>query len=149
MRAAIYRLIGSPSTFQRRAHTLACWCESPRTSRVVLRKWNCMAPLTAAEFDQIVERSLTRIPRRFRRLIENVAIIVEPEPPRPNLLGLYRGRPLTVRSVGDSFVLPDQITIYQGPHERMARNASELEEMVAETVWHEVAHYFGMNETEV
>jgi predicted Zn-dependent protease with MMP-like domain len=45
--------------------------------------------------------------------------------------------------------MPDQITIYQGPHERMSRNVAELEEMVADTVWHEIAHYFGMNEAQV
>jgi len=48
----------------------------------------------------------------------------------------------------DGFSLPDQITIYQGPHERLARTQRELEELVAETVWHEVAHYFGMNEAQ-
>jgi predicted Zn-dependent protease with MMP-like domain len=74
---------------------------------------------------------------------------VEQESRRPGLLGLYQGRPLTERSVHDSFQMPDQITIYQGPHERMARSAEHLEELVAETVWHEVAHYFGLDEAQV
>src|ERR1700686_2245061 len=102
--------------------------------------------MLAAEFDALVERALQRIPKRFRRRMENVAVVVEREPSRPGLLGLYHGRPLTHRSVSDGFVMPDQITIYQGPHERMARNAEELEQMVADTVWHEIAHYFGMDE---
>ena len=101
------------------------------------------------EFDKLVERALRRIPGRFRRRLENVAIVVEPEPPRRGLLGLYQGVPLTARSVGYSFRMPDQITIYQGPHERMARNRAELEKMVADTVWHEIAHYFGMDEGRV
>jgi predicted Zn-dependent protease with MMP-like domain len=105
--------------------------------------------MTAAEFDKLVEKALRDIPRRFRRRMNNVAIIVEPEPPRPGLLGLYHGRPLPHRSVSDGFVMPDQITIYQGPHERMARSRDELERMVRETVWHEIAHYFGMNEPQV
>ena len=105
--------------------------------------------LSAREFDALVERALRRIPGRFRKRLENVVIIVEREPPRPGLLGLYRGRPLTVRSVGESFSLPDQITIYQGPHERMASSEEQLEEIVAETVWHEIAHYFGMDEPTV
>ena len=75
--------------------------------------------------------------------------MVEREPPRPGLLGLYQGVPLTNRSVGDSFRMPDQITVYQGPHERMARNPIELEKIVADTVWHEIAHYFGMDEGRV
>ena len=97
----------------------------------------------------MVERALRRIPARFRKRLENVAIVVEPEPPRRGLLGLYQGVPLTNRSVGDSFRMPDQITIYQGPHERMARNPIELEKIVADTVWHEIAHYFGMDEGQV
>jgi predicted Zn-dependent protease with MMP-like domain len=105
--------------------------------------------MRAAEFDALVARALRRIPRRFRRRMENVAIVVETEPSRPGLLGLYHGRPLTHRSVGDGFAMPDQITIYQGPHERMARSLEHLEQMVADTVWHEIAHYFGMNERQV
>lgn len=105
--------------------------------------------MDAEEFDQLVERALRRIPARFRSRIENVAIVVEQEPPRPGLLGLYQGVPLTNRGVSDSFRMPDKITIYQGPHERMSRSLEELEQMVADTVWHEIAHYFGMDEARV
>jgi predicted Zn-dependent protease with MMP-like domain len=101
------------------------------------------------EFDVLVERALRRIPARFRKHLRNVAVIVEREPPRPGLLGLYQGHPLTTRSVGHSFTLPDKITIYQGPHERSTRNIVELEQMVADTVWHEIAHYFGLDEARV
>src|SRR5437870_2934357 len=101
--------------------------------------------LPAREFDAVVARALRRIPPRFRRLLDNVVIVVERESRDPNLLGLYQGRPLTERSVNESFGLPDQITIYQRPHERMAGGAEQLEELVAETVWHEIAHYFGMD----
>ena len=101
------------------------------------------------EFDRIATRALRRIPARFRKLLQNVVLVVEREPPHPDLLGLYQGRPLTHRSVADSFAPPDRITIYQGPHERMARNLTELEQIVADTVWHEIAHYFGMDEATV
>jgi predicted Zn-dependent protease with MMP-like domain len=101
------------------------------------------------QFDRIVEDGLRLIPPRFRRLMRNVAIVVEPEPPRPGLLGLYQGRPLATRSVFDSFAMPDKITIYQGPHERLSRSPGELRQMVADTVWHEIAHHFGMNERQV
>lgn len=102
-----------------------------------------------ANFDAMVARAVQRIPARFRLRIQNVAIVVEQEPPEPNLLGLYQGRPLTERSVHDGFHMPDQISIYQGPHERMARSRAHLEELVWETVWHEVAHYFGLDEAQV
>jgi len=112
------------------------------------------------EFDLLVERACAKIPRRFRRRLANVAFIVETEPSPEQLraarisaghtlLGLYRGRPLTRRSVSDGFVMPDQIVIFQGPHERLARNPAHLEKLVEDTVWHEVAHYFGMDEARV
>ena len=116
--------------------------------------------MTPPDFDRLVARAVTRIPGRFRRRIANVAFIVEAEPspvqlrsagvrPGATLLGLYRGRPLTARSVFDGFVMPDQIVIFQGPHERLARSPEHLEKLVQETVWHEVAHYFGMDEARV
>lgn len=116
--------------------------------------------MKAQEFDLLVERACAKVPRQFRRRLSNLAFVVEAEPspeqlraagvpPGQTLLGLYRGRPLTQRSVSDSFVMPDQIVIFQGPHERMARNPVHLEKMVEDTVWHEVAHYFGMDETRV
>jgi predicted Zn-dependent protease with MMP-like domain len=113
-----------------------------------------------AEFDRLVEEAYKHIPARFRKRLKNVAITVEPEPSAAQLgrtrtghgstlLGLYEGRPLTTRSVFDSFAMPDRITIFQGPHERLARNPEHLAQLVKETVWHEVAHYFGMNELQV
>ena len=112
------------------------------------------------EFDRLVTEAYARIPGRFRRRLKNIALVVEPEPsaaqlargavPRGGtLLGLYEGRPLTRRSVFEPFAMPDRITIFQGPHERLARNREHLLQLIDETVWHEVAHYFGMNEAEV
>ena|SRR5579884_543386 len=108
-----------------------------------------MMKLTAAEFDGLVEAALEKIPRRFRRRMQNLALVVEQDPPRPGLLGLYRGRPLPSRSVFEGFALPDQIVIFQGTHERLARDREHLARMVDDTVWHEIAHYFGMNEARV
>ena len=112
------------------------------------------------EFDRLVERAYARIPGRFRKRLENVAVLVEREPspeqlaeagvgPGGILLGLYQGRPLTARSVFESFAMPDRITIFQGPHERLAGSPAQLRQMVEDTVWHEVAHYFGMDELRV
>lgn len=105
--------------------------------------------MTRREFDQLVENAIRAIPARFRRRLENVAFLVESEPPRPGLLGMYHGRPLPRRSVSDPFAMPDRITIYQGPHERLARSRRHLQKMLEETVWHEVAHYFGLDEARV
>lgn len=89
------------------------------------------------------------IPARFRPRLKNLVFVVEAEPPRPGLLGLYEGRPLPLRSSFEPVAYPDRITIYQGPHERMARDRADLRRLVEETVWHEVAHYFGLNEEQV
>jgi predicted Zn-dependent protease with MMP-like domain len=101
------------------------------------------------EFDRLVEECMDVIPPRFRRLLDNVVFVVEAEPRRPGLLGMYEGRPLTERSVADPVRMPDRIVIYQGPHERLARDLEDLRRLVRETIWHEVAHYFGMDERQV
>ncbi len=105
--------------------------------------------MTTGDFERLVERALRSIPAKYRSRIENLAVIVEREPPRPGLLGLYQGRPLPERGTHDQFHLPDTITIYQGPHERMARSYEHLEETVKDTVWHEIGHYVGMDERQV
>jgi predicted Zn-dependent protease with MMP-like domain len=117
--------------------------------------------LTSSEaFDRLVARACARIPARFRIRLVNVAILVEPEPSPAQLarsgagrggtlLGLYEGRPLPQRSVFEPYAMPDRITIFQGPHERLAQSPAHLARMVEDTVWHEVAHYFGLNELEV
>lgn len=93
---------------------------------------------------------MERIPPRFRARLKNVVFLVEDEPPQRGLLGLYQGRPLTERSVSEPFAMPDTITIYQGPHERTAEEDDiPVARLVEETVWHEVAHYFGLNEEQV
>ena len=102
-----------------------------------------------ADFDKLVEEAMRVIPPRFRRRLKNVVFVVEAEPPQPNLLGLYEGRPLTERSISESYTMPDRITIFQGPHERMARSLDHLRRIVEDTIWHEVAHYFGMDESRV
>jgi predicted Zn-dependent protease with MMP-like domain len=112
------------------------------------------------EFDALVASAYARIPARFRNRLKNIAVVVAPEPSREQLarggvprggtlLGLYEGRPLTHRSVYDSFTMPDRIIIFQGPHERLASSPEHLVRLVEETVWHEVAHFFGLDEARV
>jgi len=105
--------------------------------------------MRAQDFDKLVDDAMDIVPPRFRRRIRNVVFVVEPEPPYPGLLGLYHGRPLIKRGWTEGFTMPDRITIYQGPHERMARSLDDLKRLVRETIWHEVAHHFGLNEHEV
>ena len=113
-----------------------------------------------AEFEQIVRQAWKQIPGRFRREIHNLAVVVEAEPsreqsrsagvrPGDTLLGLYQGVPLTQRGSWYGMVLPDKISLFQGPIERAARRPDDIPRVVYDTLWHEVAHYFGMSERQV
>ena len=123
-------------------------------------------------FHTLVSDGYAQLPDWVREKIKNVAILVEDEPseaerraqrlPRNvTLLGLYKGVPLTVRGdyYGIGTVMPDTITIYRNPiiesarHEVGEENHSlfleTITRIVADTVWHEFAHHFGMDEGQV
>ena len=115
------------------------------------------------EFEKLVQEGFLLIPEKFRERIRNVALLVEDEPSEEvrrqeglleheTLLGLYQGIPATVR--GDSYgigpTVPDTITLFKLPIEEAGGNVpEEVRKVVAETIWHEYAHYFGMDEDEV
>ena len=65
------------------------------------------------------------------------------------MLGLYQGVPLAKRTVHYGMVLPDRVTLFQGPIERASRSRQDVAKMVYDTLWHELAHHLGMNEKEV
>jgi predicted Zn-dependent protease with MMP-like domain len=100
-----------------------------------------------AVFDQFVSDALDDLPDDIRELMTNVAVTVEDEPPPgQNLLGLYQGVPLGRRGPYYSGALPDKITIYRGPIERMSGNDERLRAQVRRTVFHEIAHHFGISD---
>jgi predicted Zn-dependent protease with MMP-like domain len=100
------------------------------------------------DFDQEVADAVASLPRDLRDDISNVAIVVEEEPPPGQpLLGLYQGIPLTRRGTGYSGVLPDKITIYRGPLERLyGADPESLRRQIRHVVLHEVAHHFGISD---
>jgi predicted Zn-dependent protease with MMP-like domain len=114
--------------------------------------------MTRRKFETLVERALRRLPRRFKDKLVNVAVVVEdwPDPktladlglePPDTLLGLYRGVDLTQRDASYANVLPDTVTIYQGPiEEEAADDPAAMAEIVRETVMHELGHYFGLDD---
>lgn len=109
-----------------------------------------------SSFEKIVETALRRLPRRFKHKIKNISIEVEDSPSRATLedvgieqgtlLGLYQGVPLTDREWNYGNMLPDRIVIYQRPIEQSARSLEEIEEIVLDTVVHEIGHYFGFDD---
>ena len=118
-----------------------------------------MRSMTRGEFEKIVaEVGLHAVPERFRGAVKNVAFLVEDEPSDEvreeeglaedeTLFGLYRGVPHTERGelYGVGVTLPDTITLYQKPIEEEGEGDSEkVREIVCETIWHEVAHHFGL-----
>jgi len=114
----------------------------------------------------VAEEFPNAIPEKFRGLIKNVAFLVEDEPSaevrkvehldiNETLLGYYHGIPHTVRgeNYGVGGVLPDTITLFQLPIEEEAGELgggeAAVRKVIRETIWHEVAHHFGMDEHEV
>jgi predicted Zn-dependent protease with MMP-like domain len=116
--------------------------------------------LSRQEFTRLVEEALTEIPRRFRKAMTNVAVVVEDDPPPQilqelevepggSLFGLYQGTPLPERSWSHGNTLPDRISIYQRPIEEACEDHEDIIVCVAETVIHEFGHYFGLSEEEI
>ncbi len=116
--------------------------------------------MTRKEFEKLVAKGIDSIPPRFLEKLSNVAVVIESKPTAPQkkklkirkgwtLFGLYEGVPQMSRGVNYGGVLPDKITIFQKPIEETAKNPGEIEEIVKNTVWHEIAHHFGMDEGRV
>jgi predicted Zn-dependent protease with MMP-like domain len=109
------------------------------------------------QFEALVEKALRKLPKTFKDRISNIAVVVEDwadeatladmgiDPP-DTLYGLYRGVELAHRDSSYGNVLPDVITIYQGPIEEDAADEEEMAEIVRETVVHELGHYFGLDD---
>jgi predicted Zn-dependent protease with MMP-like domain len=104
--------------------------------------------VSAEEFDIAVGEALDGVPVELTRLMDNVAVFVEDEPPPddPDILGWYDGTPLTERGWSYAGVLPDRIVVFRGPLSRMCASRNELVHEVRITVVHEIAHHFGIDD---
>jgi len=116
--------------------------------------------MTPDAFRKLVDEALEDIPSDFREALQNIAIVVEQQPPATQLaevgveppdtlLGLYEGTPLTERGWANGNRLPDKITIFQRPIEESSEDEDDVVQAIAETLIHEIGHYFGLSEDEI
>lgn len=119
-----------------------------------------MKELTDEQFDALISRAMDELPQKYIRGLENVAIVYadEPTPEQAQkmkldehhlLLGLYEGIPLTHRGSGWSGMLPDKITLFKHAILRVTHTDAELFEQIKRTLWHEIAHYYGLDHARI
>lgn len=108
------------------------------------------------EFDTLIQRALTELPQEYIKNLDNVAVTYADDPSAEErarnhlrsdqlLLGLYEGIPQTARfSSSYSGVLPDKITIFKNPLRYIAKDDADFFEQIKRTVWHEIAHHYGL-----
>ena len=117
------------------------------------------------EFERLVEEAIADLPPQFSELLQNIAVVVEEEPSdedlellddeehehddHDELLGIYRGVALTERTHDMLPMLPDQIAIFRGPINRIARTRREAVREIRDTVIHELGHYFGLHDDDM
>lgn len=116
-----------------------------------------MFELTDEQFDKLISLAMDEIPQEYIRGLDNVAIVMADTPTEEQvvkmklreegkiLLGLYEGIPLTQRGAGYTFVLPDKITLFKHSILMVVRTEEELFEQIKRTLWHEIAHYYGLD----
>ena len=112
--------------------------------------------LTDQEFDNLISKAMDELPQQYITGLDNVAIVYADEPdvyqrekarlgPRGLLFGLYEGIPLTQRGAGYNLVLPDKITLFKNHILAVSGSPQQLFEQIKRTLWHEIAHYYGLD----
>jgi predicted Zn-dependent protease with MMP-like domain len=118
-----------------------------------------MIEISDEQFQELINTALQQLRGEHAKQIENVAILYEEDPtpeqrqtsrlqPYQTLLGLYEGVPLTKRQ-GMDRLYPDKITLFKGPLSRRASSMDDLLEQIKHTLWHEIAHYYGLNHDQI
>ena len=111
-------------------------------------------------FHELVGKAFERLPEVHREAVKNVAIVLEDEPTpeqreelklhcNQTLLGLYQGVPLAQRQGRVDMFPPDLITLFKNPILASVNDENQLAEEIYHTLWHEVAHYFGLNHDDI
>ena len=106
------------------------------------------------DFDAVIDAVLEELPTVFADQLGSVAIVVEDEPTADQLtsvgalglFGLYQGVPRTRWGV-DGAPVASKITLFRGPLTRANRDPARLEAAIRDTLHHEIAHHFGIDDT--
>ncbi len=112
------------------------------------------------KFEKLAEEALAQIPKKFKKLISNLAVIVEEKAsreifektgstPLSSILGHYHGVPFKHRGPFYGNISPDVIVIYQKSIESICSAEEEIKKKVREVVFHEIGHYFGLSDKEL
>jgi predicted Zn-dependent protease with MMP-like domain len=111
--------------------------------------------LSDEQFDALISRAMDELPQEYIKGLNNVAIVMADEPSAEQvkkmklqgklLLGLYEGVPLTHRGSGWSGMLPDKITLFKNQILMIVHDERSLFEQIKRTLWHEIAHYYGLD----
>jgi predicted Zn-dependent protease with MMP-like domain len=115
-----------------------------------------VAPPTDEEFDRLISAAMNGLPEDRIKGLDNVAITYADEPTPDQMrktgtregglmLGLYEGIPLTKRGAGYNLVLPDKITLFKLPLARISCDEADFREQIRHTLWHEIAHFYGLD----
>lgn len=120
-----------------------------------------MKPPTADQIAELADRALAAIPTRLAEHIRGVGISVEEMPDEETLddlgiesawelTGLYRGIPLTARSLSDVAPQPDLICLYRQPILlEWIETGEDLYRLVCNVLVHEIAHHFGFSDADI
>jgi len=112
------------------------------------------------QFANLIDRAFDTLPKAHRKAVRNVAIVYADDPTpeqreqlhlacNETLYGLYEGVPLSKRQGVTNQYPPDKITIFKGPLQRDAMDLHDLQVKIHHTLWHEVAHYFGLDHAQI
>lgn len=118
-----------------------------------------MLDISDERFQELIDRAFDSLPQTHRDNVKNVAILFADMPdteqrreaelhPNQTLLGLYQGVPLSRRQ-GREATLPDRITLFKYPLLMQATDEAGLYEAIRHTLWHEIAHYYGLDHTKI
>ncbi len=116
--------------------------------------------LSDEEFDHLISKAMDELPQEYIKGLDNVAIVYADDPDENQrqkaklqenslLFGLYEGIPLTKRGTNYTFVLPDKITLFKHPILYVSRTPEQLFEQIKRTLWHEIAHYYGLDHSRI